>query len=129
VKNADYHIDIQIDRLTNSIINTISNDSFPTEVLQVTKQDLKAATKKNGWKFDWKAEAKMNDRKVYKLVIEGNRNVVQGLVSMSDHNTHIFMWLIESAPFNFGKPKLYQGVPGNLVAFACISNEIDQSVL
>lgn len=25
----------------------------------------------------------------------------------------------ESAPFNFGKPKLYEGVPGNLVAFAC----------
>ena len=29
------------------------------------------------------------------------------------------MHLIESAPFNFGKPKLYEGVPGNLVAFAC----------
>lgn len=29
------------------------------------------------------------------------------------------MNLIESAPFNFGKPKLYEGVPGNLVAFAC----------
>ena len=29
------------------------------------------------------------------------------------------MNLIESAPFNYGKPKLYEGVPGNLVAFAC----------
>jgi hypothetical protein len=27
--------------------------------------------------------------------------------------------LIESAPFNIGKKKLYEGVPGNLVAFAC----------
>jgi len=29
------------------------------------------------------------------------------------------MHLIESAPFNIGKDKVYAGVPGNLVAFAC----------
>ena len=29
------------------------------------------------------------------------------------------MHLIESAPFNKGKDKVYVGVPGNLVAFAC----------
>jgi len=29
------------------------------------------------------------------------------------------MHLIESAPFNIGKQKVYLGVPGNLIAFAC----------
>ena len=29
------------------------------------------------------------------------------------------MHLVESAPFNKSKTKLYAGVPGNLVAFAC----------
>ena len=29
------------------------------------------------------------------------------------------MNLLESAPFNVGKKKLYEGVSGNLVAFAC----------
>lgn len=29
------------------------------------------------------------------------------------------MHLVESAPFNKGKSKMYAGVPGNLVAFAC----------
>ena len=29
------------------------------------------------------------------------------------------MHLVESAPFNKGKNKMYAGVPGNLVAFAC----------
>ena len=29
------------------------------------------------------------------------------------------MHLVESAPFNKGKTKLYSGIPGNLVAFAC----------
>jgi len=41
------------------------------------------------------------------------------LMSITDRKDHIFLYLIESAPFNFGKPKLYEGVPGNLVAFAC----------
>lgn len=29
------------------------------------------------------------------------------------------MNLLENAPFNIGKEKLYEGVAGNLVAFAC----------
>jgi hypothetical protein len=119
LKKDRYYIDIEIDRLTNSIVNTISGDSFLTEVLPATAVDLKTITKKTGWKFNWKSEAKLDDRTVYKLVIEGNRNIVQGLISLADSKDHIFLHLIESAPFNFGKPKLYEGVPGNLVAFAC----------
>ena len=29
------------------------------------------------------------------------------------------MHLIESAPFNLGRSKVYIGVPGNLIAFGC----------
>jgi hypothetical protein len=119
VEQPKYYIDIEIDRLTNSIVNTISRDSFQTEILAVTKEDLKGVTKKASWKFNWKAEAKLADREVFKLTIEGNPTIIQGLLSISDYDDHIFMHLIESAPFNFGKPKLYEGVPGNLVAFAC----------
>jgi hypothetical protein len=119
VKESKYYIDIEIDRLTNSIINTISGDSFPTEILPVIKSDLKSITKKSGWKFNWKSEAALNDREVFKLTIEGNPHIVQGLISLTDREDHIFLHLIENAPFNFGKPKLYEGVAGNLVAFAC----------
>ena len=119
LKQPKYYIDIEIDRLTNSITNTISGDGFPTEVLPVTSADLKGITKKVGWKFNWKAEAKLPGRELFKLTIEGNPHIAQGLISLSDYGDHIFMHLIESAPFNFGKPKLYEGVPGNLVAFAC----------
>jgi hypothetical protein len=56
VEQPSYHIDIEIDRPTNSIVNTISGDSFPTEILPVTKADLKSITKKNDWKFNWKGE-------------------------------------------------------------------------
>ena len=119
LKETQYHIDIEIDRLTNSITNTISGDSFSTEILPVTKADLKSITRKSGWKFNWKTEVALADREVFKLTIEGNPHIVQGLISLTDMQDHIFLWLIESAPFNFGKPKLYEGVPGNMVAFAC----------
>ena len=43
---------IWIDRLTNSIVNTISGDSLPTDVIEVTAQDLKLITKSRGWNFN-----------------------------------------------------------------------------
>ena len=45
-----------IDELTNSIRNTISGDSFQTEVSILAKNDLKTITKKNGWNFNWRIE-------------------------------------------------------------------------
>jgi hypothetical protein len=60
-----------IDRLTDSILNTISGDSSQTEVSTIKEKD------------------------------------------------HVFMNLLESAPFNVGENKLYEGVAGNLVAYAC----------
>lgn len=114
-----YHLEIEIDRLTNSVQNTISGDSFATEVFEIFKEDLKTVTKANGWKFDWKAELKTNDRNVYKLTIKDNPHIIQGLTSISNYDDHFYPHLVESAPFNLGKKKLYTGVPGNLFAYAC----------
>jgi hypothetical protein len=110
--------DIEIDKLTRSIENAISGDSFKTEVLQLTLTDIRKI-KKTDWLFDWKAEAKSKDRKVYKLVIIDNPTIIQGLISLQDRTDHVFMPLIESNKFNRGDKKIYFGVPGNLVAFAC----------
>jgi hypothetical protein len=85
----------------------------------ISKEDLKPVKKGNGWNFDWKYELEQPERQIYKLTIKENQNVMQGLVSFSDENDHLFMHLIESAPFNKGKNKIYVGVPGNLVAFLC----------
>ena len=112
-------IDIWIDKLTNSIVNTISGDSLPTHVIEVTSQDLKIVTKSRGWNFNWKGEIKKEGTIVYKLVILGNENIIQGLISLEDRGDHIFVNIIENAPFNIGKNKVYEGVPGNLFAYAC----------
>lgn len=100
------------------IINRISQEQFQTTFLEVTKKDLPSLSKKF-WSFDWKREIKLTDRVVYKLTTQENPTVIQGLISWSDLGDHIFVNLIESAPFNRGEERLYQGVAGNLFAIAC----------
>ena len=112
-------LDFEIDKLTNSIENVNSGDSFPTEVSILRKEDLNKINKVNGWKFNWKDEFKNPMIEIYKLSITNNPNIIQGLVSIEIKSDHVFMNLIESAPFNTGQYKTYLGVPGNLIAFIC----------
>jgi hypothetical protein len=95
--------EIEIDRLTRSIENAVSGDSFKTQVLELTSADIRKI-KSADWLFEWKVEAKQLNKKIYNL---------------QDRGDHIFMSLIESSKFNRGIKKLYLGVPGNLIAFAC----------
>jgi hypothetical protein len=112
-------LDFIVDKLTNSIENVVTGDSFKTEISVLTKSELKLVTKNNGWVFDWRKELKEPSRDIYKLTITGNPSVIQGLMSIEVKEDHVFMHLVESAPYNKGKSKMYSGVPGNLVAFAC----------
>lgn len=118
-KRQKTELDFLIDKLTNSIENVVTGDSFATEIALVSISDLKTVPKKAGWQFDWKWEYKQPERDVYKLTIVNNPTVVQGLISLEVRTDHVYMDLVESAPFNKGKAKVYSGVPGNLVAFAC----------
>jgi hypothetical protein len=75
---------------------------------------------KDGWFFNWKKEFKERNRWVYKLVLAGDTKI-QGLISLEpiSHQQFIELHLIESAPHNHPKHKQFEGVGGNLVAFAC----------
>jgi hypothetical protein len=112
-------LDFEIDKLTNSIENIQTGDCFATEITLLSKEDLMGISKKNGWRFDWVYEFKQPERDVYKLTIVSSPRVIQGLISVQIETGYVYMHLIESAPFNIGKDKVYLGVPGNLVAFAC----------
>lgn len=107
-----------IDKVTESIEDAKTGDSFETDVIPVFAQDLKSVLKKHGWRFNWKQEFKVKDRQLFKLVIRRS-NVIQGLLSLQTAENYIEMHLIETAPHNYGKAKQYLGVAGNLVAFAC----------
>ncbi len=112
---SEIQLDFLVDKLTNSIQNTISGDSFQTEISRFTFADCKQVVKRNGWNFNWKSELDNEINEVYKLTIVGNPNII----SIRRESNHIFMNLLENAPFNIGKNKLYEGVAGNLVAYAC----------
>lgn len=111
-------IDIEIDRLTNSIENSVTSEVFDTRVVRLVRTDKKSI-KPAEWVFDWEAELDISDRKVYKLVTVNNPNIIHGLLSLEDKSDHMFIYLVESANFNKGANKMYLGVAGNLFAFAC----------
>ena len=98
-------LDFIIDKLTNSVENVQTGDSFPTNITLLSTADLKKLTKKSGWLFDWKYELRQPEREVYKLTIVNNLSVIQGLISLEIKSDHIYMHLVESAPFNKGKTK------------------------
>ena len=117
-KQKEFGLDFEVDKLTNSIENTQTGEVFDTEVVRLTDKDTKQI-KKTDWQFNWSKELKDKTKEVYKLTTVNNPTIIQGLLSIEDKQDHVFMHLIESAKFNKGKNKVYFGVPGNLVAYAC----------
>jgi hypothetical protein len=111
-------LDFVIDKLTNSIENTSTGEVFDTIIVRLTEKDLRLIHKSE-WQFDWSNEIKDKTKEVFKLTTENNPSIIQGLLSVEDKQDHIFMHLIESSKFNKGKNKIYFGVPGNLIAYAC----------
>jgi hypothetical protein len=111
--------DFEIDKLTHSLEDAASGDILLTEVLPLEKADLKDISKKSGWKFNWNTEFIAPEKQVFKLILQKESKIIQGLICLEKKNDHIFMPLIETAPHNFGKTKKYLGVAANLVAFGC----------
>ena len=109
------YINVEIDQLTNSIVNVISGDVFETEFFKVTKKEIELKR----WLFDWKYEISDKKNEVYKMTIKENSKVIQGLLSLQPREGHVFINLVENAKFNRGKQKMYLGVGGNMFAFAC----------
>ncbi len=111
-------LDFEIDELTNCIVNSLSGDTVNTEINIIDYVDLNIL-RYGTWKFDWIKENNNRETTVYKLTTIGNPRIIQGLISLSDRKDNIEMKLIENNSFNQGKNRLYYGVAGNMVAFAC----------
>jgi len=69
-------VDIEIDKLTNSIENTVSGDIFDTEIIQLFTKDNKQINKAD-WLFNWQEQIKLASRETYKLVIKDNPKIIQ----------------------------------------------------
>lgn len=95
--------DLQEEKLSHSIENVISGDSFPTEISSLTKNDLKQITKKNGWNFNWAIEYQNQTKDVYKLTIIQNPTNIQGLVRATHIGGHKMIIFPENAQFLINK--------------------------
>ena len=112
-------VEIEIDALTESVVEVSTGKTFKTEVTEVTKEFLNSFHKKNGWKFNWKIEARLNNRNILKLTLHSKKSILLGLICIETKEDHIHIHLVENSPENVGRAKVYQGIGGNLFAFAC----------
>jgi len=118
IEKLKIEVDIEIDKLTNSIENTITGEIFDTIVIRLFSKDT-VQIKKSDWVFNWHNELNDPKNEIYKLTTIDNPTIIHGLICFMDKGDHVFMLLIENAKFNKGKSKLYRGVAGNLIAYAC----------
>ena len=83
-------LDFIIDKLTNSIENTLTGEVFDTEIVKLAGTAAKQI-KKSNWQFNWHKELKDKTKEVYKLTTVNNPTIIQGLLSIEDKQDHIFM--------------------------------------
>lgn len=107
-------LSVEIGTLTHSILDVATGRSLSTSVSSAKVAEVRRL--KGKWNFDWKSE--IDSFEVYKLVADEIGVEIQGLISLARMDDHVFVNLLESHPANVGRNKRFDGVPGNLMAFA-----------
>jgi len=108
-------VDIQIDRLTDCLVDRETGNVVGTKYVERTTTITKKECR--GWKFDWSTTQK-NGYTVYELFVEGD-DTVQGRISLTIVGGVAEVDIVESAPHNYGHTGKYEGIGGHLFAIAC----------
>jgi len=66
-KHKETGLDFVVNKLTNSIENVVTGDSFATEVAVLLQEDLKTVTKAKGWLLIGKQNSKTPSKKPINL--------------------------------------------------------------
>ena len=98
-------IDIEIDALTESVVEISTGKIYKTHVSKATLKFLNTIHKKNGWKFNWKKEEKEINRLIYKLVLKSNKSILLGLISFETKEDHVHIHLVEKTQMNLACQK------------------------
>lgn len=115
-------VDIEIDGLTNCLVNRATGEECDTQYRLISKTITKADAEKlmaEGWLFDWSIPHS-NGYEIYELLIKGSEER-QGLIALKHIRDQLYTHVdvVESAPKNCGKNGKYQGVGAHLFAIAC----------
>lgn len=99
------------------IIEVASGTRKPIIIREAEASDFKILVKKR-FSFVWKTFK--NTTTIYKLQIEGDEDIlgVMGLIDWPKEK-RIEIKLLASSVENIGKGKIYEGIAGSLIAFAC----------
>ena len=115
-------IDIEIDSLTDCLIERSSGMLLDTEFRLVAKTITKEIAEKlqsEGWKFDWSIPHK-DGCEIYALTLKDSTDV-EGLIALKHFRSQFFTYveLVETAPHNYGHEGKYIGVGAHLFVIAC----------
>ena len=107
-------ISVEIDKFTPCLVEAKSGKIVETEYSLASQSDLKT----DDWNFNW-SDNDLKKSEIYKLTLKGD-NTVQGLIALNDFkkDNAVYIKLVESAPNNIGKSKMFEGVGGHLFAIA-----------
>ncbi len=99
------------------LLNKITKKHEKVIILPASWADLIAADKSGNFQFSWESEKK---KEVFKLQVEASREVL-GMMALKDmpHEIRIDINAIEASKQNVGVNKVYEGIAGFLIAFAC----------
>jgi hypothetical protein len=97
-------------------MNSLNLVEYSLQHMQPSSTDA-IMLKKDGWEFDWSVDSsKTGKSEKVGLFVDGD---LQGLVEYEPRpqDTLNYIHIIESAPQNRGKSKIFESVPGILFAF------------
>ena len=115
-------IDIEIDGLTNCLVNRITDKKCDTQYRLISKTITKAEAeemKTKGWLFDWSIP-QLQGCDVYELLLK-DTDERQGLIAIRHVRAQLYTHIdiVEASPENRGTKGKYQGVGAHLFAIAC----------
>ncbi len=89
------------------------------KIALIEEEDYKILTKKRYY-FSWKSFKSRTDTTVYKLQVLGNDDIlgVMALIEVPEENS-IELSLLACSKENAGSHKVYEGIAGHLIAYAC----------
>lgn len=109
---------IEVDALTPCLVDTSTGNVVKTTFSRASSGDLQSVKAAGGWLFDW-TDPDLSADDIYKLTIDGSEDI-QGMVALQyeERSKAVYAHIAESAPWNRGKNKRYEGVGGHLFAIA-----------
>ncbi len=76
-KRKQTALDLEIDKLINSIENALTGEVFDTVITLLSRSDTKKI-RKTDWVFNWHGELKNEEKEIYELTTENNPSIIHG---------------------------------------------------